>query len=337
LHLKAKRGVSEKLQARSIGVLTSGGDAPGMNAAIRAVVRSAVYKGWKVYGIRSGFSGLLDQDFVPLGARDVSGIIHQGGTILKSARAPEFVREPVQHQALRILQEHQIAGLVVIGGNGSHAGAHALASLGFPVIAVGATIDNDVFGTDVAIGVDTALNIALEATDRLKVTASSHRRAFLLEVMGRNCGYLALVAGIAAGAEAVIIPELDIKPEAIAEELRQAYERGHAHAIAIVAEGARYNADELEQYFAANGSRLGFELRITKLGYVQRGGAPGVFDRLLASRLGAAACDYLMRGLHGVSVGMMNARITATPLAEAAVRKNPLDPDLIELQRVLAI
>jgi 6-phosphofructokinase 1 len=308
-----------------------------MNAAIRAVVRSAIYLGWKVYGIRSGFSGLLAPDFVPLGPRDVSGIIHQGGTILKSARTPEFKQEPVQYQALKILQVHHIEGLVVIGGNGSHAGAYALGCRGFPVIALGATIDNDVFGTEVAIGVDTALNIALEAIDRLKVTAASHERAFLLEVMGRSCGYLALVAGITGGAEAVIIPETDTEPEAVADELRRAYERGHAHAIAVVAEGARHTVDELETYFRKYGGRLGFELRTTRLGHVQRGGAPGVFDRLLASRLGAAACDHLARGEHGISVGIMNGRVTATPLSEVIVQRNPLPPDLVELYRRLAI
>lgn len=326
-----------RLPQRKIGVLTSGGDSPGMNAAIRSVVRTAVYLSWQVCGIRSGFSGLLAQDFVFLGARDVSGIIQQGGTILKSARAPEFTQEAVQCQALKLLEEHHVEALIVIGGNGSHAGAHALSSRGFPVVAIGATIDNDVFGTDVTIGVDTALNIALEAMDRLKVTAASHQRAFLLEVMGKHCGYLALVTGIAGCAEAVVIPELDMEPEAVADELRRAYERGHAHAIAVVAEGARHNADELEAYFRKYESRLGFELRTTKLGHVQRGGAPGAFDRMLASKLGAAACHHLAQGRHGTAIGMINGRITATPLAEAAVRENSLDPDLVELYRVLAI
>jgi 6-phosphofructokinase 1 len=327
----------QRLSQKRIGVLTSGGDSPGMNAAIRSVVRTAVYQSWQVCGIRSGFSGLLAPDFVFLGARDVSGIIQHGGTILQSARAPEFKQEAVQCRALKLLEEQYIEGLIVIGGNGSHAGAHALASKGFPVIAIAATIDNDVFGTDVAIGVDTALNIALEAMDRLKVTAASHQRAFLLEVMGRRCGYLALVAGIAGGAEAVVIPELDMEPEAVADELRRAYERGHAHAIAVVAEGARHNADELDGYFRKYGGRLGFELRTTKLGHVQRGGAPGAFDRLLASQLGAAACNHLAQGRHGLSIGMIKGRITATPLAEAAVRENLFDPELIELYRVLAI
>lgn len=327
----------QRLSQKKIGVLTSGGDSPGMNAAIRSVVRTAIYQNWQVCGIRCGFSGLLAHDFVFLGSRDVSGIIQQGGTILKSARAPEFTQEAVQYRALKLLEEQQLERLIVIGGNGSLAGAHALSSKGFPVVAIGATIDNDVFGTDIAIGVDTALNIALEAMDRLKITAASHRRAFLLEVMGRNCGYLALVTGIAGGAEAVVIPELDMEPEAVADELRRAYGRGHAHAIAVVAEGARHNADELDGYFRKYESRLGFELRTTKLGYVQRGGAPGAFDRLLASQLGAAACHHLVQGRHGISIGMMNGRITATPLAEAAVRQNSLNRDLIELYRALAI
>ncbi len=192
---------------KRIAVLTSGGDAPGMNAAIRAVVRTGLAKGWEVFGVRRGYTGLIAGHIVPLGARDVGGIIQQGGTILGSARCPEFKTEEGRLEALRQLRFHDIEGLVVIGGNGSQAGAHALSQMGFPVVGVASTIDNDLYGSEITIGVDTALDVALEAIDRLKVTASSHQRAFLVEVMGRNCGYLALMAGIAGGAEAIVLPE----------------------------------------------------------------------------------------------------------------------------------
>lgn len=321
---------------KRIAVLTSGGDAPGMNAAIRAVVRTGLDQGWEVFGVRRGFAGLIADDFIPLGARDVGGIIQRGGTKLGSARAPEFKTEDGQLKALGQLNEREISALVVIGGNGSQAGAHALSQMGFPVVGVASTIDNDLYGSEITIGVDTALNVALEAIDRLKVTASSHERAFLVEVMGRDCGYIALMTGIAGGAEAIVIPEAEANPEQIAQELRAAYERGKAHAIVVVAEGAAYNAEGLANYFKEHRERLGFDLRATKLGHVQRGGAPGVFDRLLATRLGAAATEHLARGEHGWLMGWLGGEVRATPLAEVAANKKPLDLSLLELARVLA-
>jgi 6-phosphofructokinase 1 len=321
---------------RRVAVLTSGGDAPGMNAAIRAVTRTGLGLGWEVLGARHGYSGLIAGDFFPLGARDVGGIIQQGGTILGSARCPEFRTEAGRRKALEVLHQHGIEGLVVIGGNGSQTGAHALSQMGFPVIGVASTIDNDLCGSDITIGADTALNIALEAIDRLKVTASSHHRAFLVEVMGRDCGYLALMAGIAGGAEAVVIPEVETDPEAVAADLRTAYERGKAHALVVVAEGARYNAEGLVRYFEEHRQRLGFELRATTPGHVQRGGEPGAFDRLLATRLGAAAIERLAAGEHGVLIGWLKGAPTPTPLAEVVGRKKPLDLSLMELARVLA-
>jgi 6-phosphofructokinase 1 len=278
---------------KRIAVLTSGGDAPGMNAAIRTVVRAGIAHDLAVVGIENGFAGLVTGSVTPLGARDVGGIIQPGGTILGSTRCPEFKEENVQLTALRFLRDLYIDALVVIGGSGSQKGAHALAQKGFPVVGIASTIDNDLFGSEMTIGVDTALNVALEAIDRLKVTASSHHRAFLVEVMGRDCGYLALITGIAGGAEAVVIPEMQADPEAIAEECRSAYQRGKAHALVVVAEGAKYNAEGLAAYFQSHRERLGFELRVTKLGHVQRGGTPGVFDRLLATRLGAGAIEQL--------------------------------------------
>ncbi|MBM4243279.1 MAG: 6-phosphofructokinase [Deltaproteobacteria bacterium] len=319
-----------------IGVLTSGGDAPGMNAAIRAVVRTALRRGWSVAGVRNGFAGLIGGSFVSLGARDVGGIVERGGTFLGSARCPEFREEEGRVRALRHLRQDGIAGLVVIGGNGSQTGSHALCQMGFPVVGVASTIDNDLCGSDVTIGVDTALNIAIEAIDRLKVTASSHERAFLVEVMGRDCGYLALMAALAGGAEAVVLPEIDVEPDVIAADLRASYERGKAHAIVVVAEGARYDGEALVRYFREHKGRLGFEPRLTVLGHVQRGGRPGASDRLLATRLGAAAVEQLARGGHGVLVGTIDNRIQATPLGEVVAGKKTIDRDLLDLARTLA-
>jgi 6-phosphofructokinase 1 len=320
---------------KKVAVLTSGGDAPGMNAAIRAVVRNGVDKGWGMFGVRQGFAGLLEQTIIPLGSRRVGGIIQLGGTMLGSARCPEFANEPVRRHAISVLERLGIEALVVIGGNGSQTGAAALSQMGVPVVGVASTIDNDLCGSDITIGVDTALNVALEAIDRLKVTASSHQRAFLVEVMGRDCGYLALMCGIAGGAEAVVIPEVDIDPEQLAQDLRAAYERGKMHGIVVVAEGARYDAEALSHYFQANRERLGFQIRATTLGHVQRGGTPTAFDRLLATRLGNAAIECLARGEHGVLVGLLHGEIGTTKLAEVANRTKPLDPRLLELARVM--
>ena len=321
---------------KRIALLTSGGDAPGMNAAIRAVVRTGLAKGWEVSGVRHGYAGLISGDFLPLGARDVGGILQLGGTMLGSARCPEFKTVDGRLQALSQLHGHEIGALVVIGGNGSQVGAHALSQLSFPVIGVASTIDNDLYGADITIGVDTALNVSLEAIDRLKVTASSHHRAFLVEVMGRECGYLALMAGIAGGAEVVIIPEKETNPDAAAAQLRAAYDKGKAAAIMVVAEGARYNAEGMAHFFEVHRKRLGFEMRTTRLGYVQRGGAPGSFDRLLGTLLGAAATECLARGEHGVLVGYLKGGIATTPLAEVVANRKPLDLGLLEMARVLA-
>jgi 6-phosphofructokinase 1 len=321
---------------KRIAVLTSGGDAPGMNVAIRAVVRTGLDKGWEVFGVRYGYTGLISDTMAPLGARDVGGIIHRGGTMLQSSRCPEFTTEEGRLKALRVLNQHDIEALVVIGGNGSQAGAHALSQMGYPVIGISSTIDNDLYGSEISIGVDTALNIALEAIDRLKVTASSHQRAFLVEVMGRDCGYLALMAGIAGGAETVIIPEVETDPETVAEELRHAYLRGKTHALVVVAEGARYNASRLAHFFDEHYERLGFDMRVTVLGHTQRGGIPSAFDRLLATRLAAAATDRLAKGEHGVLMGLVKDEILSTPLAEVVTKKKKLDPYLMSLAKVLA-
>jgi 6-phosphofructokinase 1 len=321
---------------KRIAVLTSGGDAPGMNAAIRAVVRAGIYEGLQVFGVRRGFSGLIAGNFTNLEVRDVGGIVQQAGTILGSARCPEFRNEDGRINALRQLGAHGIEALVVIGGNGSQTGAHQLSEMGLPVVGVASTIDNDLYGSEITIGVDTALNIALEAIDRLKVTASSHQRAFLVEVMGRDCGYLALAAAVAGGAEAVIIPEMELDPEALAAELRGAYQRGKPHALVVVAEGAKFNAERLIKHFSEHRQRLGFELRATILGHVQRGGTPGAADRLLATRLGAAAVQKLAEGQDGVLVGIGGGAVVTTPLAEVVANRKPLDLSLFELAKVLS-
>ena len=321
---------------RRIAVLTSGGDAPGMNAAIRATVRSGLAKGWEVFGVRSGYAGLISGAIVPLGARDVGGIIQRGGTMLGSARCREFESHEGQRTALARLAALGIDGLVVIGGNGSQTGAHALSQHGFPVVGVASTIDNDLSGTDVTIGVTSAIDVALEAIDRLKVTGASHQRAFLVEVMGRKCGYLALMAGLAGGADAIVIPEQEADPESVADYLRAAYANGKAHAIVVVAEGARNNAEGMANYFHEHHERLGFDLRVTKLGHVQRGVAPGAYDRLLGTLLGASATDQLAIGSHGVLVGMINGAVAITPLDEVVSRKKSLDLRLLDLAHVLA-
>ena len=237
------------MATRKIAILTSGGDAPGMNAAIRAAARAGIAKGWETFGVRDGYAGLVAGLIEPLGARDVGGILQRGGTFLGSARLREFKDEAVRQRAIANLQARGIDSLVVIGGNGSQSGALALSQMGLQVAGVASTIDNDLAGSDITIGVDTALNIALESIDRLKVTASSHRRAFVVEVMGRNCGYLALMAGIAGGAESVVIPEAEVEPEVLVRDIQSAYARGKAHALIIVAEGARNNATRLAEHF----------------------------------------------------------------------------------------
>jgi 6-phosphofructokinase 1 len=321
---------------KRIAVVTSGGDASGMNAAIRAVTRMAIDRGWQVLGVQHGYAGLISDNFVALGPRGVSGIIQHGGTMLGTARCEEFKKDDAQLQAIHLLRARGVEALVVIGGDGSQTGALRLLEKGFPVVGIASTIDNDLAGAEITLGVDTALNVALEAIDRLKVTASSHQRAFLVEVMGRNCGYLALAAGVAGGAECVALPEVETLPENIAMELRSAYERGKSHAIAVVSEGAKYNAAALTRYFDEHRERLGFELRTVKLGHVQRGGTPGGFDRILGTRMGAAAVEHLDRGEFGLLMGMNKSEITGTPLKEIVGVHKPLDPKLLEFAGVLA-
>ena len=320
---------------KRLAVLTSGGDAPGMNAAIRAAVRTGVERGAEVLGVRHGYAGLIAGDFVPLGRRDVGGIIDQGGTILGTSRCQAFLTAEGQQAAVRQLADRDIAGLIVIGGNGSQAGAYALCQRGVAVVGVASTVDNDLCGSDVTIGATTAVDVALEAIDRLRTTAAAHGRVFLLELMGRACGYLALVAGLTGGAEAIVVPEVEISPEQVASAVREAYARGKSHAIVIVAEGARHNAAALQRYFSEHAERLGFELRLSTLGHIQRGGAPGAFDRLTATLLGSAAVEQLARQ-PGVLMGMINGQVSATALADVVHASKPLDLRLVRLAQLLA-
>jgi 6-phosphofructokinase 1 len=320
-----------------LAVLTSGGDAPGMNAATRAVVRCAIARGMDVVGFAHGFTGLISGEYRRLGARDVGGIIHQGGTILGTTRCETLKSERGRELALQALNTHEISALVVIGGNGSQTGAYELSRRGAPVIGIASTIDNDLYGSDISLGATTAIDVALEAVDRLRVTAAAMNRAFVVEVMGRKCGYIALLAGIAGGAETILIPEVSVDPAAVAEQLRDAYARGKSHAIALVAEGAAYNGETLMRYFKEHHDRLGFDLRMTKLGHVQRGGAPGVFDRMLGTMFGSAAIAAASEQRFGVLIGLHEGKAACTPLAEVAGRSRPADAGLLELARILAM
>ncbi len=322
---------------KKIAVLTSGGDAPGMNAAVRAITRGALAKGWSVMGVTNGYAGLLAGDLRPLAARDVGGIIQSGGTVLGSARCPEFAEPAGRKKALQNLAAHDIDALVVIGGNGSQSGSASLAREGFPVVGVPSTIDNDLYGNDVSIGCDTAINVTLEAIDRLRTTASSHRRAFAVETMGRNCGYIALMSGIAGGAEVIALPEQELSPADVAERLRAAYQRGKTHALAVIAEGAKCGVHELMEYYGAHRKSIGFDLRVTRLGHVVRGGIPSAADRVLATRLGAAAVDTLAAGKRGVLAGIIKGDVVVTPLEEITGRTRPADAGLLELARIMAL
>ncbi len=321
---------------KRIAVLTSGGDAPGMNPAIRAVVRTGIHYGLLVYGVKRGYTGLIGGDIIEMPARSVGGIIQRGGTILQTARSPEFKTEKGRLEALRNLNRMGIEGLVVIGGDGSLSGALELHKLGFPVVGIPGSIDNDLAGTDMAIGVDTALNTALDALDKIKDTASSHQRAFIIEVMGRNSGYLALMSSIAGGAEVVLCPEVPFDLNEVAKELRDADMRGQAHAIVVVAEGVPGGAAAVAKHFHTHRDKIGFEARVTILGHIQRGGSPSAFDRILATRLGVAAVERLHEGVYGVMVGLVGGQIVATPLPEVLAQRKSIDLRTYEVAKMLA-
>jgi 6-phosphofructokinase 1 len=320
---------------KRIAVLTSGGDGPGLNPCIRAVVRTALDKGLEVMGVRWGYAGLIDCDMVELNARSVGGILNRGGTFLGTARSLEFKTRQGQREALRNLNRMNIDGLVVIGGNGSLTGALELHKLDFRVVGVPGTIDNDVNGTDISIGVDTTLNTILDAVDKIKDTASSHQRAFLIEVMGRDSGYLALMAAIASGAELVLIPEVETRMEDVVKAVDDAYIRGKAHCIILVAEGWKPGARALHDCLKERREEIGFGVRLTVLGHVQRGGSPTAYERILATRLGAAAVRALLDGRSGVMVGMIMGSTGLTPLEEAVAFQKELNLELYGLSRMM--
>jgi 6-phosphofructokinase 1 len=320
---------------KRLAVMTSGGDSPGMNAAIRAVVRTGMEYGIEVYGIRQGYSGLLAGDFNLLTSVEVSGILQRGGTILQTARNDEFKTEQGRKRGLRRLREHNIDAIVVIGGNGSLTGALELHKLGFQTIGIPGSIDNDIWGTDMSIGVDTALNTILDALDRLRDTATSHQRAFLIEVMGRNCGYLALMGGILGGAEIVVTPEREVTQDEVAAALEDAYLRGKTHAIAVIAEGAPFKTTDLADYLNGKES-VGFEIRLTILGHTQRGGSPTAFDRLLATRMGVKAVELVRDGQSGLMTALSGRKMETVLLEEAVNKLRPISDSYYDMARFLS-
>ncbi len=318
---------------RRIGVLTSGGDAPGMNAAIRAVVRTAIYNGLEAIGVKRGFLGLMEGEFVKLELGSVGGIIQRGGTILQTARAEKFKTEEGLIEAVNRVTEAGLDGLVVIGGEGSFKGAWELYKRGVPTIGVPGTIDNDIAGTDYTIGFDTAVNIAVDAINRLRDTASSHERMFVVEVMGRKSGFIALMAGVASGAESILIPEMEYNIEEICERLRRGHERGKTHSIIVVAEGVA-SANQIRDMIL---DRTGYEVRVVVLGHLQRGGSPTAFDRILASRLGAKAVELLVEGVGGKMVGLEGNSVVVYDLPYSWENEKSIDLELYKLSGILSI
>jgi 6-phosphofructokinase 1 len=319
----------------TIGVLTSGGDAPGMNAAIRAVVRTSQTNNMNVIGVQNGFEGLVNGEFRPMDARSVGGILQRGGTILLTSRSKRFMEPAGQRDAIRKMNEAGINALVVIGGEGSMNGANALLKQGVKVIGIPGSIDNDIWGTNIAIGTDTAMNTIMEAVDKLRDTASSHQRAFLIETMGRNCGYLAVMAGIVCGAEMVLIPEVPATADEVVSAVENAYKRGKNHAIIIIAEGSALRTTDLAAKM--DEMDVGFKTRMTILGHIQRGGSPTAYDRLLASRMGVKAVEALVAGTHGVMTGLKGKGVDFIPLADVVSNKRKVNMEYYHMAKVLAM
>jgi len=322
---------------KKIAVLTSGGDAPGMNAAIRAVTRGALYNHVEVYGIIRGYKGMIEGDIKKLSSQDVSNIIQKGGTILKSARSEEFRTKKGRQKGYENLKKHGIEGLVSIGGNGTFTGAEIFFNeFGIPTVGVPGTIDNDLYGTDYTIGFDTAVNTALDAIDKIRDTADSHDRVFFIEVMGRDSGYIAIQTGIGGGAEMVMVPENPDSMEGVIETLRTGRERSKASSIIIVAEGeelgdAHYISKQAKEELP------NLDIRMTTLGHVQRGGAPTAIDRILGSRLGLAAIEGLLEGRKNVMAGVINDKVVYTSFKDSINKKKPLTTDLIRMVNILSI
>lgn len=318
---------------KKIAVLTSGGDAPGMNAAVRAVVRKAIYEGLEVAGILNGFQGLIEGKIEPLQLGTVGDIIQRGGTMLRSARSKEFRTLEGREEAVRQLKSHGIEGLVVIGGDGSYRGAYELTAMGIPSVCVPATIDNDINGTEFTIGFDTALNTVIDAIDKIRDTATSHERTFIIEVMGRDAGDLALWAGLAGGAETILIPEEKYDVKDIIERLDSGKGRGKKHSIIIVAEGVM-SANELATILD---EEAGIETRVSVLGHIQRGGSPSARDRVIASQFGARAVEVLKEKRGSLAIGMQNHLVVDYNLQDVFENEDKLDMKLYQLSKELSI
>lgn len=329
--------MENKMNIKRIGVFTSGGDSPGMNAAIRAVVRAAVFHGIEVDGIFQGYDGLIKGDFKRLNVRSVAKILGRGGTILKSARSDEFMTASGRQTAYNNLKEKGVDALIAIGGNGTFMGAHVFhEEFGVPVMGIPGTIDNDLFGTDSTIGFDTATNTVVEAVDKIRDTANSHNRLFFVEVMGRDAGFIALKAGIATGAIAVLLPEVEQSIDDLIAVLERGAESNKTSSIVIVAEGDA-NGGAYEVARKVNEKYSQYETRVTVLGHIQRGGVPSAADRVLASRMGVAAVEGLLSGHDDYAVGIMNDKVTYTPLIKASTEKVGLSEDEIRISQILSI
>lgn len=318
---------------KRIAVLTSGGDSPGMNAAIRAVVRKGHHHGLEVLGVKRGYAGLIQGDFQPMNLGSVGDIIHRGGTILHTARSEEFKTAEGQSKAVENLRKQRVEGLVVIGGDGSFRGARQLAAKNLATVGVPGTIDNDIPGTDFTIGFDTAINTVIQCIDRIRDTATSHERTYVVEVMGRNAGDIAVWAGLADGAESILIPEAEHNLDEIVERLERGNRRGKRHSIIIVAEGVGSGV-EIGRRIK---EKTGAETRVTVLGHIQRGGSPTASDRVLASRMGAKAVDLLLEGMSDHMVVVQNNRVTGLAFQEAFAMKHKPDMSIYELAGILAI
>lgn len=324
-------------EMKKIGVLTSGGDAPGMNAAIRSVVRSCIYYGVQPVAIHEGYKGLIENNMEEVNARSVANIINQGGTFLKSARCAEFRTPEGRAKAFENARAADLDGLVVIGGDGSFTGAMLIEKEhGMPCIGVPGTIDNDIFGTDYTIGYDTALNTAVDAIDKIRDTATSHNRLFLIEVMGRDAGFIALNSGIAAGAEEILIPEEDRSVEKLMDSLENSGRAGKTSSIVVVSEGEKIGG-VVELGRAVEESFPEYEVKVTVLGHIQRGGKPTCVDRVLASRLGVAAVEKLREGVSGVMVGVRDQKVVTTPLEEAISKHNAIDDALLRVADIVTV
>jgi 6-phosphofructokinase 1 len=323
---------------KKIAVLTSGGDSPGMNAAIRSVVRTCAFHNIQCIGIYRGYQGMIEGDFIEMGARTVHNIINKGGTILKSARSKEFMTAEGRKKAYASLVKAEIDGFVVIGGDGSFTGAEIFnKEFQFPVMGIPGTIDNDIFGTSHTLGYDTALNTVIECIDKIRDTASSHNRLFFVEVMGRDAGHIALNAGIGAGAEEILIPEENLGLERLLESLRKSKASGKSSSIVVIAEGDKIgkNVFELKDYVEANLPE--YEVRVSVLGHMQRGGSPSCYDRVLASRLGVKAVESLLEGKSNFMVGILNDKVALTPLLKAIKGKTEIDRELLRVSDIMSI